>query len=75
MYNILSGRFRVDRKRPFSTFLHGLCISLVTILNVSKDYRTLYLGLVHTAPPTNTNFRLTFLLTPFQEALYEDIPV
>ena len=24
---------------------------------------TLYVGLAHTAPPTNTNFRLTFLLT------------
>ena len=33
---------------------------------------TLYVGLACTAPNTNTNFRLTFLLTRLQEALYED---
>ena len=38
-------------------------------------YRTLYVGIAHTAPPTNTNFRLTFLLTRFQEVLYEDLHV
>ena len=36
---------------------------------------TLYVGLARTAPPTNTNFRLTFLLTRLQEALYEDLAV
>ena len=36
---------------------------------------TLYVGLARTAPPTNTNFRLTFLLTCLQEALYEDLAV
>ena len=36
---------------------------------------TIYLGLARAVPPTNTNFRLTFLLTRLQEALYEDIPV
>ena len=36
---------------------------------------TLYVGLAHAVPPTNTNFRLTFLLTRLQEALYEDLPV
>ena len=36
---------------------------------------TLYVGLARTAPPINTNFRLTFLLTRLQEALYEDLPV
>ena len=36
---------------------------------------TLYVGLARTAPPTNTNFRLTFLLTQLQEALYEDLAV
>ena len=36
---------------------------------------TLYVGLARTTPPTNTNFRLTFLLvTRLQEALYEDLP-
>ena len=36
---------------------------------------TLYVGLARTVPPTNTNFRLTFLLTRLQEALYEDLAV
>ena len=36
---------------------------------------TLYVGLTRTAPPTNTNFRLTFLLTRLQEALYEYLAV
>ena len=35
----------------------------------------LYVGLARAVPPTNTNFRLTFLLTRLQEALYEDLPV
>ena len=36
---------------------------------------TLYVGLAHTVPPTNTNFWLTFLLTRLEEALYDDLPV
>ena len=36
---------------------------------------TLYVGLACAVAPTNTNFRLTFLLTRLQEALYEDLPV
>ena len=36
---------------------------------------TLYVGLARVVPPTNTNFRLTFLLTRIQEAPYEDLPV
>ena len=36
---------------------------------------TLYVGLAHAVPPTKTNFRLTFLITRLQEALYEDLPV
>ena len=36
---------------------------------------TLYVGLARTAPPPHTNFRLTFLLTRRQEALYEDLAV
>ena len=35
----------------------------------------LYVGLAHTTPPTNTNFRLTIVLAQLQEALYEDLPV
>ena len=36
---------------------------------------TLYVGLARAVPPTTENFRLTFLLTRLQEALYEDLPV
>ena len=36
---------------------------------------TLYVGLARAVPPTNTNFRLTFLLIQLQVALYEDLPV
>ena len=36
---------------------------------------TLYVGLAHAVPPTNTNLQLTFLLTKLQEALYDDLPV
>ena len=43
---------------------------LGTIILVTR--LPLYVGLAHTAPP---NFRLTFLLTRLEEALYEDLPV
>ena len=36
---------------------------------------TLYVGLARAISPTNTKFRLTFLLTRLQEALYEDLAV
>ena len=34
---------------------------------------TLYVGLARAVSPTNTNSRLTLLLTRLQEALYEDV--
>ena len=36
---------------------------------------SLYVGLARAVSPTNTNFRLTFLLIRLQEALYEDLAV
>ena len=36
---------------------------------------TLYVGLARAVSPTNTNFRLTFLLTRLQEARYEGLAV
>ena len=36
---------------------------------------TLYVGLARAVSPTNTNFRLTFLLIRVEEALYEDLAV
>ena len=44
--------------------------------NVIREYgSTLYVGLARAVSPTNTNFRLTFLLTRLQEALYEDFAI
>ena len=46
------------------------------ILRFIREYgSTLYVGLARAVSPTNTNFRLTFLLTRLQEALYEDLAV
>ena len=43
--------------------------------NIRECSSTLYVGLARAVPPTNTKFRLTFLLTRLQEALCEDLPV
>ena len=50
-------------------------IVLLWTAGLSESGSTLYVGLARTAPPTNTNFRLTFLLTRLQESLYENLPV
>ena len=55
------------------------CHSSKNMIHIKQKYvwrlvSMLYVGLAHTTPPTNTNFRLTFLLTRLLEALYEDIP-
>ena len=43
---------------------------------IIREYGSiLYVGLARAVSPTNTNFRLTFLLTRLQEALYEDLAV
>ena len=48
----------------------------IEILRDIREYgSTLYVGLARALSPTNTNFRLTFLLTRLQEALYEDLAV
>ena len=50
--------------------------SSINVFSVIREYgSTLYVGLARAASPTNTNFRLTFLLTRLQEALYEDLAV
>ena len=49
---------------------------LLVIIIIIREYgSTLYVGLARAVSPTNTNFRLTFLLTRLQEALYEDLAV
>ena len=53
-----------------------LYIKVAVVLYVIREYgSTLYVGLARAVSPTNTNFRLTFLLTRLQEALYEDLAV
>ena len=48
---------------------------LLFFIKIRECGSTLYVGLAHTAPPINTNFRLTFLRTRLQKALYGHIPV
>ena len=43
--------------------------------SIRENGSTLCVGLARAVSPTNTNFRLTFLLTRLQEALYEDLAV
>ena len=63
--------FRVF-SHPYIFFFH----LLVNGFSVIREYgSTLYVGLARAVSPTNTNFRLTFLLTQLQEALYEDLAV
>ena len=45
------------------------------LVDIREYGSTLYVGLARAVSPTNTNFRLTFLLTRLQEALYEDLAV
>ena len=42
-------------------------------VHIYQRMSTLYVGLARKAPPINTNFQLTLLLTQLQEALYEDL--
>ena len=52
------------------------CHRVESIETIIREYgSTLYVGLARAVSPTNTNFRLTFLLTRLQEALYEDLAV
>ena len=54
----------------------GNVIGFVRIYIYIREYSsTLYVGLARAVSPTNTNFRLTFLLTQLQEALYEDLAI
>ena len=57
-------------------FIMGLLLLVIPSRNAIREYgSTLYVGLARAVSPTNTNFRLTFLLTRLQEALYEDLAV
>ena len=54
---------------------HGQSYASIHTLLIRECGSTLYVGLARAVPTTNTNFRLTFLLTRLQEALYEDLAV
>ena len=57
-------------------YLYAMEVRRKLIVGVIREYgSTLYVGLARAISPTNTNFRLTFLLTRLQEALYEDLAV
>ena len=47
----------------------------ILAVDIREYGSTLYVGLARAVSPTNTNFRLTFLQTRLQEALYEDLAV
>ena len=53
----------------------GCSIEISCDIYIREYDSTLYVGLARAVSPTNTNFRLTFLLTRLQEALYEDLAV
>ena len=56
--------------------LYNFFHSLVNSFLIIREYgSTLYVGLARDVSPTNTNFRLTYLLTRLQVALYEDLAV
>ena len=44
-------------------------------LSIRECSSTLYVGIAHPPPPTNTNFQLTFLLICLPKALFDDLPV
>ena len=60
---------------PRTRSASGVKSSTVVSIYIYISESTLYVGLARAVSPTNTNFRLTFLLTRLQEALYEDLAV
>ena len=70
-----SRTFREVFSHPYISFFHLLVNVFFCYLYIKEYGSTLYVGLARAVSPTNTNFRLTFLLTRLQEALYEDLAV
>ena len=71
--SLVSVLFREELTIPKPPFFIN---RIVNTSSVIREYgSTLYVGLARAVSPTNTNFRLTFLLTQLQEALYEDLSV
>ena len=73
--SLVSVLFREAISHPY-IFFHLLVNGFSVIIIIIREYgSTLYVGLARAVSPTNTNFRLTYLLTRLQEALYEDLAV
>ena len=71
--SLVSVLFREAISHPYISFFHLLVNGFSVII---REYgSTLYVGLARAVSPSNTNFRLIFLLTRLQEALYEDLAV
>ena len=64
------GKKRKIKIKKKTSPMQGLNSSLL----IDRHIRV-YVELARTAPPINTSFRLTFLLTRLQESLYEDLAV
>ena len=74
--SLVSVLFREAISHPYIPFFHLLVNGFSVIIIIIRECAsTLYVGLARAVSPTNTNFRLTFLLTRLQEALYEDLAV
>ena len=65
----------MSKCRQFEGLSIGVFILTIPNDTIREYGSTLYVGLARAVSPTNTNFRLTFLLTRLQEALYEDLAV
>ena len=70
--SLVSVLFREVFSHPYISFFH-LLVNGFSVIRVYGS--TLYVGLARVISPTNTNFRLTFLLIRLQEVLYEDLAV
>ena len=68
--SLVSVLFREAFSHPYISIFH----LLVNVFSVIRECgSTLYVGWARAVSPTNTNFRLTFLLTRLQNALYEEL--
>ena len=74
--SLVSVLFREAISHPYNSFFHLLVkVFSVTSIYIREYGSTLYVGLARAVSPTNTNFRLTLLLTLLKEALYEYLAV
>ena len=73
--HLSSAMIRTTRKMNWTKIKMLTGSASIALALIRECSSTLYVGLARTAPPTNTNFGLTFLLNQLQEARYEDLAV